>query len=203
MICSFETCERPTYAKGYCNGHWQQLRYRGNDPRRLTEFRKPKKGKTCEVEGCDRPVEGRGMCQTHVKRFRATGQIVEIAELQKREEWGETCFVEPCTSEPFTKGFCRKHARAVRQYGLTREETCVLFREAKCSVCGETEPGRKDFHVDHDHACCDRPGSCGRCVRGLLCGNCNRALGNARDRPDLLRKLADYLEDGGRWISQP
>jgi Recombination endonuclease VII len=31
-------------------------------------------------------------------------------------------------------------------------------------------------------------------VRGILCGTCNWALGNARDRPDTLRRLAAYLE---------
>ena len=32
-------------------------------------------------------------------------------------------------------------------------------------------------------------------VRGLLCHRCNRAMILLRDRPDLLRKAADYLEE--------
>jgi hypothetical protein len=31
-------------------------------------------------------------------------------------------------------------------------------------------------------------------VRGFLCSRCNKALGFMRDRPDLLRAAADYLE---------
>jgi hypothetical protein len=55
--------------------------------------------------------------------------------------------------------------------------------------------GKRGFHVDHDHRCC--PGdsnavTCGRCVRGLLCADCNESLRSMT--PDLLRGLADYLE---------
>lgn len=30
--------------------------------------------------------------------------------------------------------------------------------------------------------------------RGWICDNCNKALGHARDNPETLRKLAEYLE---------
>lgn len=41
-------------------------------------------------------------------------------------------------------------------------------------------------HIDHDHVSGN--------VRGMLCGDCNVALGRAKDRPDVLRTLADYVE---------
>jgi hypothetical protein len=44
--------------------------------------------------------------------------------------------------------------------------------------------------VSNDIACAD----CGKCIRGLLCVNCNLALGQLKDDPALLRKAADYLE---------
>lgn len=44
-------------------------------------------------------------------------------------------------------------------------------------------------------ACCpDRNQTCGKCLRGLLCGKCNRAAGLAKDSPEVLRGLADYLD---------
>jgi hypothetical protein len=66
-----------------------------------------------------------------------------------------------------------------------------------CAVCSG-----KPEHVDHDH-------DTGQ-VRGILCFNCNQALGNARDDTKVLRGLARYLqfhnrpslrlvEDNGYW----
>ena len=50
-----------------------------------------------------------------------------------------------------------------------------------CAVC--SGPAQ---HVDHDHETGE--------VRGVLCFNCNQALGNARDDAAVLRRLARYLE---------
>lgn len=137
------------------------------------------------------------MCQRHVRVWRKTGEIVEIAEKQRRSDWGDSCYIRLCEGAPISKGYCRKHLRVAKQYNLTKAQAQDLFREFKCSVCGTEDSGKRDFHIDHDHSCCDRPGSCGKCVRGLLCGWCNRAMGSARDNPDLLRKMANYLESGG------
>jgi hypothetical protein len=69
-----------------------------------------------------------------------------------------------------------------------------------CAVC----PGEAQ-HVDHDHET--------GLVRGILCFNCNQALGIARDVPKTLRALAAYLEvhrqpalrlvmDMGQWTGE-
>lgn len=61
-----------------------------------------------------------------------------------------------------------------------------------CGGCGCTlvRGGKKVkanmLCVDHDH-------ETGK-IRGLLCHACNRTLGFVKDRPDVLRALADYLE---------
>lgn len=64
---------------------------------------------------------------------------------------------------------------------MTREwyETLLAEQNGCCAICGTTDPGRYTvFCVDHDHACCPGERTCGQCVRGLLCLNCNIALGH-------------------------
>lgn len=79
-------------------------------------------------------------------------------------------------------------AHKLRGYGLTPEayDTLLHSQGGGCAICGEAEKDGWDLAVDH----CHRAGH----VRGLLCRRCNVALGLLRDRPDLLRTAADYLE---------
>jgi hypothetical protein len=66
-----------------------------------------------------------------------------------------------------------------------------------CGICG-APPTTKHNDRDHEHAG-------GGLVRGLLCHDCNRALGRRQtsaSRGDLiawLRRAADYLERAERW----
>jgi hypothetical protein len=76
----------------------------------------------------------------------------------------------------------------LRRYGITLFEYDKMLDEqgGVCKICKEPPSKRFSLSVDHDH-------ETGR-VRGLLCGNCNFALGYAKDNPSTLRKMADYLE---------
>jgi hypothetical protein len=65
----------------------------------------------------------------------------------------------------------------------------------KCAIClTEFGEGKKRPGVDHDHACCDtKAKSCGQCVRGLLCGNCNSLLGFVNDDIRILKNAVEYI----------
>lgn len=65
-----------------------------------------------------------------------------------------------------------------RNFGITVEQYEEIFevQGGVCAICNNP-PTDKRLAVDHDHNCC--PGhrySCGKCVRGLLCGRCNQGL---------------------------
>ena len=69
------------------------------------------------------------------------------------------------------------------RYGITEAEYERLrtAQHGCCAICGQ----KAKLCVDHDHAT-------GK-VRGLLCHNCNRALGGFKDRLDSLRNAVKYL----------
>lgn len=63
-----------------------------------------------------------------------------------------------------------------------------------CAICeGTNESSGKDLFVDHDHSCCPGGRSCGECVRGLLCNDCNLSIGRMRDDPIRLTKAVEYI----------
>lgn len=85
--------------------------------------------------------------------------------------------------------------RRARCYGLTVDRLRELLAGG-CSLpsCGATE----NLVIDHDHACCPGSGSCGKCVRGVLCGPPNVVEGMLNGNPDMAMELAIYMRRWGR-----
>jgi hypothetical protein len=77
-----------------------------------------------------------------------------------------------------------------KNFGLSLEDYDAMLESQGgcCAICDATKPGanRKHFAVDHDHAT--------GAVRGLLCNNCNYALGLLRDDPALFLSAERYLQ---------
>lgn len=79
-------------------------------------------------------------------------------------------------------------------YGLSMERYVQLLDEQDgcCYLCGEPlnlEVAR-DVHVDHDHSCCRGERSCGVCVLGIACRDCNIGCGHFGDDPDRMERVA-------------
>src|SRR5580704_3626608 len=68
----------------------------------------------------------------------------------------------------------------------------------QCAACGS----EADLKVDHDHGCCPAQRSCGKCVRGYLCHECNSAEGLLKT-PERAVALAAYMTRLGGRASQP
>ena len=84
--------------------------------------------------------------------------------------------------------------RKIASYGITLEQYGELLESqgGVCAVCGQP-PKIRRLAIDHDHKCCPPEKSCGKCIRGLLCGNCNRFLGHSKESVENLESAIRYL----------
>lgn len=98
--------------------------------------------------------------------------------------------------------YCREcskvvgHAGNLKRFGLTVEDYIDMEKSQNgvCAICKDPEMNKRRLSVDHDHACCPGSGSCGKCIRGLLCSNCNTALGNFKDNLETIKAALAYLQ---------
>ncbi|ULR55897.1 endonuclease VII domain-containing protein [Streptomyces deccanensis] len=114
----------------------------------------------------------------------------QCAEIKPHSEWernktsadGWASYCRTCRAERNRISYFK------RKYGLTPAEldTMVGEQHGICCIC-LAAPAE---HVDHCH-------ETGR-VRGVLCFSCNAALGQFKDRPDVIRRAATYVE-GNAW----
>ena len=79
----------------------------------------------------------------------------------------------------YKREYERKRAR---ERDASIETSTGRPKPSACEACGAVGP----VHYEHDH----RSGR----FRGWLCIRCNCAIGNAKDDPSILRRLADYLD---------
>lgn len=76
----------------------------------------------------------------------------------------------------------------IKRYGITLEEynSLLVSQDFCCAICRKHVSTLKvRLHVDHCHTTLK--------VRGLLCFNCNNALGRFKDNPDILQNAIDYI----------
>lgn len=131
-----------------------------------------KDGYRCSCKSCQQLV--------HIKRYEKDpeGQRARSQEYRKRirETNPEKLFIS------------NRKTKLKRAYNISLEDydNLVMMQNNSCKICGK-EPSTKLLAVDHSHMT-------GK-VRGLLCGNCNTALGLIKDNTELLSKMITYLEE--------
>lgn len=87
-----------------------------------------------------------------------------------------------------------QHASSLkRNYSISLDLYKDMFNSqgGTCAICNKPESkprknGAYHLSVDHNHVT-------GK-IRGLLCNNCNRAIGMFKDDIDALKKAIEYLE---------
>jgi hypothetical protein len=108
---------------------------------------------------------------------RADGRHTQCSECSRRNF---TTWRSKLTPE---KKVERHRKWLLAQYGMTLEDFEEMAEEQdySCAICLEV----RALVVDHNHETGE--------VRGLLCNECNMALGKFRDDPGLLRRAMCYL----------
>jgi len=97
-----------------------------------------------------------------------------IPERTKRERGAERVLLSRVPSRIRRRNKTHRERKLARVAGRPRPDVC--------DVCD----GGGRIYFDHHHG--------SDAFRGWLCLSCNVALGHVKDDPELLRKLAEYLE---------
>jgi hypothetical protein len=83
-----------------------------------------------------------------------------------------------------------KYCKVIKGHGLTYEQSLTFKDECYNDACKSTE----HLNWDHDHSCCPGQNSCGKCIRGRLCQNCNLLEGKILINAQRIRGIIEYLE---------
>lgn len=79
----------------------------------------------------------------------------------------------------------RRESKFLRKYGITIVEWEKMYESqgGKCAICFKESD---NLEVDHNHDT-DQ-------IRGLLCSNCNKALGLLKEDQEIMENLIKYLK---------
>lgn len=210
--CSFDGCGRAVKSMGLCQAHYRQ-RQAGTVLKPLRQL--VPSGGPCGYGRCGRAASARGLCRSHYAQQLAGRELTTIRRIRgpltlRDRDGRKQCsacdgwkpedeFGKNSTTSDGLQGRCDACTRAAyleRTYSLTADAYAGLLdrQGGVCAICKQSDPAGRALAVDHDHTCCPGETSCGACVRGLACWNCNVGIGHLGDNPQVLRAAADYLD---------
>lgn len=83
-----------------------------------------------------------------------------------------------------------KEWHIARTYGISLKKFRKMLKNQgnKCAICRSPVPDnpKRRWHVDHNH----KTGK----IRGILCHNCNVALGHFKENKKVMKRAIKYLE---------
>lgn len=213
MVCETDGCFMPVEIGAHCAPHGMG-KYLSTISRRKI-WAKPV-CPVCDVDGCTEPAPMRGACLVHCKQRDAGMPMTPVVQRRRlglakvRRDGLKECSVcrtwldeerfsrSPVQEDGLTPSCkdCARDYTRLRTYRLTRAayEELLASQGGVCAICRGSNPSGRALAVDHDHACCPRVRSCGKCIRGLLCTACNTGVGSARDDVAALERMAYYLD---------
>jgi len=136
----------------------------------------------CIIEDCNTKIYRRDLCVKHFTRWYKYGSPYVVLRCWRAPV---ECELEGCKRKYLAKGLCSRHYDMRRKYNVS-DEWMMGHIDSACDICEITEEeSYRPLMVDHDH----KTGK----IRGILCNNCNLALGLLSDDPNRAQKLIDYI----------
>ncbi|AXH68491.1 endonuclease VII [Mycobacterium phage xkcd] len=136
--------------------------------------------KKCSVAGCINRVKAYGICATHHDRKKAGWPDWDTRPIASKRRLNYGRFTD---YEPWEYSL-------LKHYGIEKGgyERLLEAQGGRCGICSRVAcPTGRRFAVDY----CHRTGR----IRGLLCVDCNQALGKFGDDPDILMSAVRYLSE--------
>ena len=220
-ICSEDDCNKFVVTHGLCDKHRKRLARHGHlEATRPNDWGDREKHPLYSVWVSQKRFRGTQLCSRWNKDFWSFVEdikgrpskshyfraIDEDAELNiDNWHWVEKVPSKTDEEKSYLKQWAREDRKnnpdkyrdkSLRKYygiGLNEFNQMLKSQNGKCAICDQEEAAidprskrPRQLAVDH----CHKKGH----VRGLLCSNCNLAIGNLKDSTELLRKAILYLE---------
>lgn len=185
--CQVIDCDQFQSHGGLCSRHYRQHRQGLLDPALIVRV-----VRVCGFDSCWIEInKNKVLCRGHEKQLQRTGECWPLGTCRSchgelpQEVKGRRLYCEVCVYHP-----SKRHGK-----DLVWFDNQLEAQGHRCAICGSPDPEtRSGWAIDHDHGCCDGPKSCGKCVRGLLCNNCNAGLGFFSDNADRLVRAVEYIK---------
>lgn len=172
--------------------------------------------KICEFSTCSRVVKKKKLCERHLEQVELGCELSTVDSGQRkiptiiRNKYGQKkCpYCERWLNiESFTKqnhapdklAYKCKLCRNLERHNLSYKRFMKIIsrQDWSCAVCKtKLYENINELCIDHNHLCCDKAESCGKCIRGILCRKCNMAEGLLKSDISIIENLLVYVRNG-------
>lgn len=188
--CSAPGCEKASFAKNLCQAHYNRAQHPIKGVWKLLRSRYPGQYPAA-WEDFDGFLEDIGARPSPKHQLRRIDHSKPYSKANIR--WVEPVSRPDYMSQADRSAYGREWTLQ-RRFKITGDQfkEMLAAQGGVCAICGNKETHKyksgklKELAVDHCHD--------SKKVRGLLCMNCNQALGRFQDNIENLRRAIRYLE---------
>jgi hypothetical protein len=152
---------------------------------------------------------GRHITREYVNKKRTKSEILKRDSLGRKyciygKHWVPLDWFSSSSNKNSADGlhsYCRRCITIVK-HKITPEYYKELLEKQKyrCAICKcplkfNSSSLRRKPALDHNHECCGGPKGCEKCIRGILCFDCNNLIAFALESISTLENAITYLKE--------